>query len=249
MGMVRYGRRPASTRVWNGTTCALVPADPSGEVVVHLHGWPGAATAQETLDGLVRSQRTGDGLPVDALLATGHTIVYPFLGASWGSEASNEQASIDTAEMVTVLGLSAVTPHLIGGSMGGVNAITFAQLDDSLGWPVVLYVPLVSIGEAWGLGGEVRSSVESVWGAGRETVVTNSAAVDPAQIDCSFLTGRTLVIAATNDPLINYATVAAWCETWDLPLITTATGHFSLDDPALVETDLLSWFHPAEVKP
>ena len=113
----------------------------------------------------------------------------------------------------------------------------------------MLYVPLVSIGEAWDLGGEVRSSVESVWGAGRETVVTNSAAVDPAQIDCSFLTGRTLVIAATNDPLINYATVAAWCETWDLPLITTATGHFSLDDPALVETDLLSWFHPAEVKP
>ena len=50
------------------------------------------------------------------------------------------------------------------------------------------------------------------------------------------------VIAASNDALINYATVQAWCTEWDLPLITTATGHFSLDDPAVVELDLLAAF-------
>ena len=41
-----------------------------------------------------------------------------------------------------------------------------------------------------------------------------------------------------------FATVAAWCATWDLPLITTASGHFSMDDPNVVEIDLLAHFHP-----
>lgn len=249
MAMQRLGRRVATTRVWHGTTVALVPAAPTGEIVVSLHGWPGDDPASTALDGLVRSGRTGAGFPVDALLATGHTIIYPWLGASWGTAASSEQAFSDAAAMVEKLDLGVTAAHIIGGSMGGLNAITFAALEGAETWPIILYAPLVSMGEAWDLGGAVRTSVESVWGVGRETVVTAAAEVDPAQVDCSFLAGRTLVCAASNDPLINYSTVQAWCTQWDLPLITTATGHFSMDDPNVVETDLLSWFHSAEVKP
>lgn len=244
MAMQRLGRRVAATRVWHGTTVALVPAAPTGEIVVSLHGWPGDDPASTALDGLVRSGRTGAGFPVDALLATGHTIIYPWLGASWGTTASSEQAAADMVTLTSTLGLNVTTPHLIGGSMGALNAITFAGHEGFETVPVILYVPLVSIGDAWDLGGDIRTSVESVWGSGRETVVANAAAVDPAQRDCSFLTGRTLVYAATNDPLINHATVQSWCATWDLPLVTTTTGHFSLDDPNVVEIDLLAHFHP-----
>lgn len=250
MGMVRYGRRPAATRVWSGTTVALVPASPTGEIVVMLHGWPVQDSATYWLDSRIREQRTGVEYPVDAMLATGHTLIYPYLGRSWGTVASSEQAYIDVVTMVGTLGLDATSCHLLGGSMGGPNAITFASwVEAAEDWPVILYLPVVSLGEAWDLGDDVlgqfdlRSSVESVWGVGREAVVTNSAAVDPVQIDCSFLTGRTLVIAAHNDTLVNYATVQAWCAQYDLPLTTIGTGHFSMDDPNLVEVDLLAHFH------
>lgn len=244
MSMVRLGRRVAASRVWNGTTVALVPSSPSGEVVVSLHGWPGADSATVALGSLVTSQQTGTGFPVDALLATGHTIIYPFLGPSWGTIDSSDQAFFDVASMLDALGLDATTIHLIGGSMGGLNAITFASIEGAETWPVILYVPLVSIGEAWDLGGAVRTSVESVWGVGRATAVAAASAIDPVQIDCSHLTGRTLVYAASNDATINYATVSAWCETWDLPLITTASGHLSMDDPAVDEIGILGYFHP-----
>jgi pimeloyl-ACP methyl ester carboxylesterase len=255
MGMVRYGSRPAATRVWWGTTCALVPTNPTGEIVVMLHGWPVTNTAAVWLDSRVREQRTGVDYPVDALLATGHTIIYPWLGRSWGTVASSEQALGDVGGMVSVLGLSGVTPHLVGGSMGGLNAITFSRLEEAETWPVILYLPAVSIGEIWDLGDDVlgsfdlRSSVESAWGVGRATVVAAAADVDPVQVDCSTLAGRTLVIAASNDEVVNYETVTDWCGQWDLPLITTTSGHYWLDDPAIVETDLLAHFHPRGAQP
>ena len=249
MGMVRYGRRPAATRVWSGTTCALVPTAPTGEIVVMLHGWPVQDSATYWLDSRIREQRTGVEYPVDAMLATGHTLIYPYLGRSWGTVASSEQANIDVVTMAGTLGLDATSCHLLGGSMGGLNAITFARMEGAADWPVILYIPAVSLGEIWDLGNDVlgqfdlRDSVEAVWGVGRATVVAASADIDPVQVDCSFLTGRTLVIAAHNDTLVNYATVQAWCAQYDLPLITTGTGHFSMDDPNLVEVDLLAHFH------
>lgn len=250
MGMVRYGRRPAATRVWSGTTVALVPDSPTGEVVIMLHGWPVTDSAAYWLDSRIREQRTGTEFPVDALLATGHTLIYPYLGRSWGTLASSEQAYGDVVTMIGTLGLSATDVHLIGGSMGGLNAITFAGIEGAETWPVILYIPCVGIGQAWDIGNDVlgsydvRDSVEAVWGSGRATCVANAAAIDPQQIDCSYLTGRTLVYASTNDSIVDYATVSAWCETWDLPLTTLATSHWTMDDPALVETDLLEFFHP-----
>lgn len=249
MGMVRYGRRPAATRVWSGTTVALVPASPTGEIVVMLHGWPVQDSATYWLDSRIREQRTGVEYPVDAMLATGHTLIYPYLGRSWGTVASSEQAYIDVVTMVGTLGLDATSCHLLGGSMGGLNAITFARLEGAADWPVILYIPAVSLGEIWDLGNDVlgqfdlRDSVEAVWGVGRATVVAASADIDPVQVDCSHLTGRTLVIAASNDSAATYSTVQAWCAQYDLPLTTIGTGHFSMDDPNLVEVDLLAHFH------
>lgn len=249
MGMVRYGRRPAATRVWSGTTVALVPASPTGEIVVMLHGWPVQDSATYWLDSRIREQRTGVEYPVDAMLATGHTLIYPYLGRSWGTVASSEQAYIDVVTMAGTLGLDATSCHLLGGSMGGLNAITFARLEGAADWPVILYIPAVSLGEIWDLGNDVygqfdlRDSVEAVWGVGRATVVAASADIDPVQVDCSHLTGRTLVIAASNDSVVTYSTVQSWCAQYDLPLTTIGTGHFSMDDPNLVEVDLLAHFH------
>lgn len=249
MGMVRYGRRPAATRVWSGTTVALVPASPTGEIVVMLHGWPVQDSATYWLDSRIREQRTGVEYPVDAMLATGHTLIYPYLGRSWGTVASSEQAYIDVVTMAGTLGLDATSCHLLGGSMGGLNAITFARMEGAADWPVILYIPAVSLGEIWDLGNDVlgqfdlRDSVEAVWGVGRATVVAASADIDPVQVDCSHLTGRTLVIAASNDSVVTYSTVQAWCAQYDLPLTTIGTGHFSMDDPNLVEVDLLAHFH------
>lgn len=249
MGMVRYGRRPAATRVWSGTTVALVPSNPSGEIAIMLHGWPVQDSATYWLDSRIREQRTGVEFPVDALLATGHTLIYPYLGRSWGTAASSEQAYLDVVTMVATLGLEVTTPHLLGGSMGGLNAITFARLDGAADLRVILYTPAVSLGEIWDLGNDVhgqfdlRDSVEAVWGVGRATVVAASADIDPVQADCSHLTGRTLVIAASNDSVVTYSTVQSWCAQYDLPLTTIGTGHFSMDDPNLVEVDLLAHFH------
>lgn len=249
MGMVRYGRRPAATRVWSGTTVALVPSNPSGEIAIMLHGWPVQDSATYWLDSRIRAQRVGSEFPVDALLATGHTLIYPYLGRSWGTVASSEQAHIDVVTMAGTLGLDATSCHLLGGSMGGLNAITFARMEGAADWPVILYIPAVSLGEIWDLGNDVlgqfdlRDSVEAVWGVGRATVVAASADIDPVQVDCSHLTGRTLVIAASNDSVVTYSTVQAWCAQYDLPLTTIGTGHFSMDDPNLVEVDLLAHFH------
>lgn len=244
MPMVRYGRRPSATTVWQGTTVALVPDAPSGAVVVSLHGWPNGFDANVTLGALVQSQRAGVGYPVDALLAVGTTIFYPFLGPSWGTEASSEQAYLDVVTLVGALGLSVSTIGIIGGSMGGLNAISFARQDGLEDVPIVLYVPAIDLGATWDVGGTLRTSIEDVWGVGRSTVLANAADIDPVQTDCSFLHGRTTVIAATNDVLVPYAGVAAWCAQWDLPLITTTSGHFSLDDPAVDEVALLAAVTP-----
>ena len=46
-----------------------------------------------------------------------------------------------------------------------------------------------------------------------------------------------------NDSVVTYSTVQSWCAQYDLPLTTIGTGHFSMDDPNLVEVDLLAHFH------
>jgi hypothetical protein len=224
----------------------LVPDNPNGHIVVMLHGWPVTDSAAVWLDSRIREQRTGVDYPVDALLGTGHIIIYPYLGRSWGTVASSAQAFDDATNMLATLGVYPTDVHVIGGSMGALNAITFSGLEGAEAWPVVLYVPAVSIGQIWDLGNDIlgqfdlRDSIEAVWGVGRSTVVAASAAVDPVQRDCSHLTGRPTVVAATTDSIVDYATVAAWCTTWDLPLTTIGSGHYSFDDGNVDELALLA---------
>lgn len=246
MPMQRMGARTPCSLVWHGTTAMLVPTN-ADKIAIQFHGWPGADPASVALDALARSQRTGGGYPVDALLATGHAVVYPWLGESWGSLAASEQALMDVSAVVDAVwpdGFPFPDPGssgfvAIGGSMGAINAISFAVMAGPSVAAIRLYNPLVSLGETWDLGSSIRTSIEAVWGVGRDTVLTNSVNFDPVQIDCSPLVGKTEVIAASNDVLINYSTVESWCDQWGLPLTTHTAGHFSLDDPAVNEIALL----------
>jgi hypothetical protein len=242
MAMIRLGRKVAASRVVNGDTVALVPAQPSGAVVLNLHGWPNGDTSATALGGLTRGQQTGAGYPIDALLAIGTTIVYPWTGASWGTPAGTTAITDQATAMLTALGITATRLDIVAGSMGALHAVNLAAVLTSAN--VVLYVPALDIGAMWDLGTAVptiRTSLETAWSSsGRAATVAAAAAIDPVSIDCSHLTDRTLVLAANNDPLVAYATVVDWCEEWDLPLTTTATGHLSLDDQAVDEIALLA---------
>jgi hypothetical protein len=242
MAMKRLGRKVAASRVVNGDTVALVPAQPSGAVVLNLHGYPNGDTSATALGGLTRGQQTGDGFPVDALLAVGTTIVYPWTGASWGTPAGTAAITTQATTMLTALGITATRIDIVAGSMGALHAVNLAAVLTSAN--VVLYVPALDVGELWDLGATIpaiRTSLETAWSSsGRAATVAAAAAIDPVVRDCSHLADRTMVIAASNDTLVAYATVVDWCEEWDLPLTTTAAGHLSLDDAAVDEIAILA---------
>lgn len=259
--MVRYGRTVAR---FSRTTVSDIAAlgvtstvmriqgpvvDWDAPPIISMHGYTANGAAQ-TLEQMRGPSATN--FPVDALLATGRTIYFPWSGNSFGHESDSYPAvgghganSAIEAMYVAINdfpGQDILTTgcDMVGGSMGACNAVRFMQAD----FPIrkaVLYVPLIDLSVAWDLGGDIQTAAKTVWGAAdRASFLAATVDADPSRTDCSVVdSGRTIAIAASNDSLIPYAGVVSWCAQWGVPLTTTASNHLSLDDPAVDEVGLI----------
>lgn len=216
---------------------------PAARPVVSLHGWGGTDPAEIVLQGFLR-WRAGGAFPYDALLSTGRTVYIPFTGSSFGLGAGTWGPG-DTAVDAMIAqaaadGLTSSTIDVVGGSMGGCNSLNWCHRHPSAWHRLLVYVPAIDLPSVWDLGGGLRSSIEAAYGVtGRAAIVTATADRDPVRLDWSGLANRITAYAASNDPLITYSTVTAWCSTWSIPLTTTTSGHLTLDDSAVDELDLL----------
>lgn len=228
--------------------------DPSLRPVISLHGWSTAAW-QEAIAGVVAGHDT-TGMPYDALLATGRTVYIPFTGPCFGRTL----ASMVTPTEVTTLGGTGIeavghmisqaeddgldfnTVDLIGGSMGACNAINWAKDNPSLVHRIYCYVPAIEFSSLYDLGGGIATSLLYAYGGASKTAfMTNSAARDPYRMDLSSIADKISVVASNPDALIRYAGVASWVAQWDIPLATTSSNHFSLDDAGFDEMSAFKW--------
>lgn len=260
MGMVRYGKVNSRNTTWLKSD-VLASGVPTKIVRVTGKFWDKESVPVISLPGFSTSDYVGvlepmavptSGFPLDAILATGRAVYLVFTGSCWGHGTNTYPvlggrglASVDEAvELALSEHLTVSQIDLVGGSMGGLNAVTYGRIATTTVRKVILYVPaVVDVGFLWDIGGDIRTSMETVWGAtGRTNVVSAMSSVNPSVVDCSDIASKSLVIAASNDPLLPYSEVVGWCNNYSVPIITTSTGHFSLDDVNLNEvTDILGF--------
>lgn len=225
--------------------------------VVKLHGFSSGASLSNVLSGAPGWRSIGD-YPLDALLATGRSVYLPITGDSFGSDYGTMTGepgfvglgttAIDVmAEQAASDGITFSKIDLIGGSMGAANALSWMHANQNDWDRAAVYVPAINLMEIYDLApiGGVVDAMEVAYGAGdRDGVESASEGNDPSRLDWTGfdLPSRLTVIAASNDGIINYATVSAWTTALGVPLITTNLNHFSIDTPSVDEIHLLRRF-------
>lgn len=250
MSMIRYGdtSNRCLSRGLSSSTYYLrmwgTKIDPTLPPVVILHGFPDATTAATLLDTNARDLTGINGYPVDALLATGRTLFIPFTGSNWGLPTVGSVPGTDAVDTMvtaaTALGIDTTTIDIIGGSMGGCNAINWCVANPTMVHKVIVYNPLVSFDPIYDLGGSITTSLDTAYSVDNKTdFMVACADYDPIRMDVSAISSKMLVIGASNDTIVPYSTVTAFCNTNNIPLITTATGHLSLEDSNINELALL----------
>lgn len=223
--------------------------DSSTLPIIYLHGWPQASSADSALL-LNLPLPNGDGVPFDALLATGRTIYLPFTGSNFGHETitypvvdgTGTTAVNDMIAQSLDDGFSDDGIDLIGGSMGATNAINWAVRNPTLFNKMWVYLPGIEFSSLYDIGGSLQTCLVSIFGGADKTAfMTASEDYDPIRLDISRIAYRMRVLASNPDIVIRYAGVVDWTTEWSIPLTTTSSNHFSVNDSQFDELDVLRW--------
>lgn len=173
--------------------------------VVFCHSFPGSATPRQIVDTYL-------AFGVYSLAATGRTVIVPAAGANWGHPTTSYPSggtglgAIDDALAVAVsMGLRD-RAHLLGVSMGGLNALRWAQTNSTRFGAARLLTPVVDMMAAYDL--DEWPSLAEVWSTGgRSAFAAATADVDPARNpgDYTAMAARISIFGARDDEAVPWA--------------------------------------------
>lgn len=218
---------------------------------VLLHG--GSAVPTDPAATLAEIRDSALAATGAALLTAGHPVTAPYLGNCWGTADSLPDWDVDGGGLDGLTGVvDRIAPtdkiHLIGHSMGGLNAVVWATQNPGRVATLTLVAPVVDPVAVWDhlasipMLAPIAVEMADVWtgdpDAGRAAVVDAIADLDPVRCPLpSGLAARTVVTIADDDQLVPAASVHAWAATQGVPdahrIWTPTGGHVgAVDDPA-----------------
>lgn len=201
--------------------------------VIALHGWP-----EDKSFFTDPSQGAGG---YDSLLDAGFTVYTPYTGANWLAETATSpvtdgtgsKAIEDARLQAAADGLPADTVRLLGVSMGGGNAISWAMLNPSKVHKVFAFIPVFSLQSMYATLA-YRASIMACHGGA--SWVANSLPRDPYRQDAlvDAIAPKLKIAAASDDQVIDYGLLSTWAKARGIELDTLTGGHpfalINLDD-------------------
>jgi pimeloyl-ACP methyl ester carboxylesterase len=208
-----------SWQVVSGTTMVVITGrtvnpDPTPDLtpVVFCHPFPGTSTPAQIVDSYL-------SLGLYSLTATGRVVVVPACGANWGhpttsypSGGSGLGAIDDALDVAVSMGLPD-RAHLVGISMGGLNALRWAESNPSNFGAARLFVPVVDMLSMYDQA-SYQTSLAQVWSTGgRSAFSTATADMDPVRnpTDYSAIADRIEIFGARDDNVIDWSSLSTFC--------------------------------------
>jgi pimeloyl-ACP methyl ester carboxylesterase len=199
--------------------------DPDLSPVIFCHAFPGTDNATAIVGGNL-------GLGLYSLTSTGRVLIVPYCGANWGHPTTSYPAggtglgAIDDALDVAVgMGLPD-RANLVGVSMGGLNALRWAETNPGNFGAARLFVPVVDMTSMYDQAG-YQTSLAQVWSTGgRAAFITATAGEDPARNtgDYTALAPKITVFGARDDTVIAWAGLEAFCAATGIGLTASSEG-------------------------
>jgi pimeloyl-ACP methyl ester carboxylesterase len=252
-----FSPRHASWVSHSGSTLLVLRGErvnPNLRPVIFCHAFPDEQSATAIIDANL-------ALGLYSLTSTGRTIIVPWCGANWGHPTTSHPAggtglgAIDDAlDYAGVIGLPD-RANLVGVSMGGLNALRWAETNPDNFGAARLFVPVVDMMSMYDQAG-YQTSLAQVWSTGgRAAFEAATAGVDPVRnaADYTGIADRITVFAARDDTVIDWDSLEGFCNDTGIELTPSADeglpggGHLAwiLSD-RYDELDILRLFDPLE---
>lgn len=209
-------------------------SDPVG-AVVFLHGWSHGLTVDEVLPVLPATPM------VEQIVDAGWSVYMPFLDSDWGTGVDVVEATVEAAR-----GDGFDRIRIVGVSAGGLTGLNWAWRHPDAFEHLYLVTPVFDLAavyaadtpESWVSAPSITDSIDARFDGG------SFAGFDPAQNTEAIVAvaGRVSVYAASDDEIIDWASLATWAGELGIDVTVSDGGHiFATMRPTFTAT-VDAWF-------